>query len=235
MRNYKNKKIVDIILGALILCVFSIAFLPSRVISVYNQSAYQPIYSGNKNSSNVSLMFNVYENAENVEKIIEILQNNGVKATFFMGGCFADDNKELLEKIINSGNEIGNHGYFHKDHKKLSKDGNFREIQDTHKIISALVGYDMNLFAPPSGSFSKTTLQVAESLGYQTIMWSKDTIDWRDSDKNLIIKRATENITAGDLILMHPKNHTVDALQEIITIIKNNGLNCVTVTDCCGL
>ena len=143
--------------------------------------------------------------------------------------------EKVLENIINSGNELGNHGYFHKDHKNLSKDGNLSEIQNTHKIVNALVGYNMNLFAPPSGSFSKTTLKVAESLGYQTIMWSKDTIDWRDSDKNLIIKRATDNVTAGDLILMHPKNHTVDALKEIISIIQSKNLNCVTVTDCLGL
>ena len=235
MRNYKNKKIVDIILGVIILSLCAVAFLPSKVISVYSENAYQPIYNGNKNKDQVALMFNVYENSENVNKIIEILQKNNAKATFFIGGCFADDNKDVLENIINSGNELGNHGYFHKDHKNLSKEGNLNEIQNTHKIVTALVGYNMNLFAPPSGSFSKTTLKVAESLGYQTIMWTKDTIDWRDSDKNLIIKRATDKISAGDLILMHPKDHTVSALEEIIKSIQSSGLNCVTVTDCCGL
>ncbi len=235
MRTYKNKKIVDIILGVIIISVFAVAFLPSRVITVYSNKNYQPIYNGKRDFNQVALMFNVYENAENVNKIIEILQKNGAKATFFVGGCFADDNKELLEKIISSGNEIGNHGYFHKDHKKLSKEGNIREIQDTHKIVKALVGYDMALFAPPSGSYSKTTLSVAESLGYQTIMWSKDTIDWRDSDKDLIVKRATDKISNGDLILMHPKDHTVDALQDIITKIYSANLKCVTVTDCCVL
>ena len=235
MRNYKNKKIVDIILGVIIVFVFAVAFLPSKVITVYSGNENQPIYGGNKSSNSVALTFNIYENAENVNKIIEILQKNNATATFFVGGCFADDNKELLEKIIESGNELGNHGYFHKDHKKISEEENLREIQDTHKIVSALVGYEMKLFAPPSGSFSKITLKVAKSLGYQTIMWTKDTIDWRDSDKNLIIKRATDKVTAGDIILMHPKNHTVEVLQDILTIIKNKGLNCVTVTDCCGL
>ena len=140
-----------------------------------------------------------------------------------------------MQKIIEYGNEIGNHGYFHKDHKKLSEEGNFREINDTDKIVNALVGYKMSLFAPPSGSFSKTTLKVVSSLNYQTIMWSKDTIDWRDNDKSLIVKRATDRVTCGDLILMHPKNHTVDALSEIIDIINKKGLKCVTVSSCCGL
>ncbi len=235
MRNYKNKKIVDIILGLIILSVFTVAFLPSKAISVYSEKSYQPIYNGSRAGSQVALMFNVYENPENVKKIVDILKEEGVTATFFVGGCFADDNKELLEIIINNGNELGNHGYFHKDHKKLSEQANKKEIEDNDRIVTALIGYKMNLFAPPSGSFSKTTLKVAESLGYQTIMWSKDTIDWRDNDKNLILKRATESVTAGDLILMHPKTHTVEVLSEIISVITSKGLKCVTVTECCGL
>ena len=93
----------------------------------------------------------------------------------------------------------------------------------------------MNLFAPPSGAYSKTTLKVAESLKYKTIMWSKDTIDWRDSDVKTIIKRATENTVSGDLILMHPKGHTLTALSQIIETLSKKGLKMVTVSKCCQL
>ena len=92
----------------------------------------------------------------------------------------------------------------------------------------------MTLFAPPSGSYSKTTLEVCSSLNYKTIMWSKDTIDWRDSDINLIVKRATKNVTNGDLILMHPKSHTLNALDQIIKIYEEKNLQLVTVSQCCG-
>ena len=63
-------------------------------------------------------------------------------------------------------------------------------------------------------------------------MWSKDTIDWRDSDKGVVIKRATKNLTAGDIVLMHPKAVTVSALPEIINAVKAAGLNAVTVGEC---
>ena len=95
-----------------------------------------------------------------------------------------------------------------------------------------MTGYKMELFAPPSGSFSKTTLKVSKGLNYKTIMWSKDTIDWRDSDENLIISRATKNIKSGDFILMHPKTHTLNALGKIIDIINEKGYTLVTVSDC---
>ena len=89
----------------------------------------------------------------------------------------------------------------------------------------------MNLFAPPSGSFGKTTLQQAESLGYTTIMWSKDTIDWRDHDTEKIYSRATKNLEGGDLILMHPTKNTVEALNRIIQYAKANNLQVSKVSE----
>ena len=111
-------------------------------------------------------------------------------------------------------------------------------IKDTttsNALLKSITGQKPTLFAPPSGDVDSTLVSIAKQQGCLTIMWTADTIDWRDSDKNLIIKRATDNVTAGDLILMHPKNHTVDALKEIISIIQSKNLNCVTVTDCLGL
>ena len=222
--------ITNILLLIIVLGVSTVAFIPKKVQSINGGQSYDAIYNGNRVNTNVSLMFNVYENTQVVSDIVSILNKNGVTATFFVGGCWADDNAETLKYIVNSGHELGNHGYFHKDHKNLSENENRREILDNNNIIRALTGVNMTLFAPPSGSFSKTTLKVAYSLGYKTIMWSKDTIDWRDSDKSLIIKRATSNLENGDLILMHPKEHTLLALEEIISTIKGQGYSIVSVS-----
>ena len=89
----------------------------------------------------------------------------------------------------------------------------------------------MNLFAPPSGAYNSTTLNVAESLGYKTIMWTKDTIDWRDQDGGLIFQRATKNACGGDFILMHPTQATLNSLKEIIDFYKNKGFNLTTVSE----
>ena len=61
-------------------------------------------------------------------------------------------------------------------------------------------------------------------------MWSKDTIDWRDQDEDLIYKRATKNLQNGDLILMHPTKATLKSLQNIITKIQTEGYNLTTVS-----
>lgn len=222
--------ITNALLILIVLGVLSVAFLPKKVQSINGGQSYGAIYNGNRQFSNVSLMINVYENAEVVKQMVSVLNENEVTATFFVGGCWADDNLETLKLIVNSGHELGNHGYFHKDHKNLNESQNRREILDNNNVIRALTGVNMTLFAPPSGSYSKTTLKVAYNLGYKTIMWSKDTIDWRDSDKDLILKRATSNLENGDLILMHPKQHTLDVLPQIISKIKEQGFSIVSVS-----
>ena len=227
-----NKKITivtNLILVVIFVAVLAVTFIPESIVPIYGGSTVGAIYNGNRDNKKVSLMFNVYENTEVVEEIVKTLDVYGAKATFFVGGCWADDNKETLDLILKSGHQIGNHGYFHKDHKKLDYDANKQEISLTGTIVEALCGAKLDLFAPPSGSFSELTIEACYDLGYKVIMWSKDTIDWRDSDRNLIFKRATANLENGDLILMHPKTHTLSVLPEILQYYKTAGFSVVTV------
>ena len=222
--------IINTMLVLTLLIVYVINFMPKTTLETYSEDTLSAIYNGNRLNNNVSLMFNVYENTKIVNSIIDVLEDKGVKATFFVGGCWADDNGETLNRIINSGNEIGNHGYFHKDHKKLSYDDNIKEISNTDSPVKGLCGVNMKLFAPPSGSFSPNTLKASYNLGYKVIMWSKDTIDWRDSDKTIIYNRATKNLSGGDLVLMHPKKHTLEVLPSIIDYYLSVGFDVVCVS-----
>ncbi len=192
-------------------------------------SAEKPIYKG-ESARNVSLMVNVYWGTEFIEPMLEIFDKHDVKTTFFVGGMWAAENDAMLKKIYESGHEIGNHGYFHKDHKKLSAERNREEIEVTHKLVKSIIGYDMTLFAPPSGSFSEETLTGAKALGYTTIMWTYDTIDWRDHNAELIYSRAVKDLSGGNLVLMHPTADTVKALDRIVTTIKEAGLDIAPVS-----
>lgn len=178
-------------------------------------------------------MINVYWGTEYLDKMLEILKENDVTTTFFVGGTWAVKESDMLQKIYDAGHEIGNHGYYHKDQGKLSAEKNFEEISNTHKLVKSLIGVDMNLFAPPSGSYSKKTVEIATELGYKTIMWTdgRDTIDWRDKDSDLIYKRATKNCKGGDLVLMHPTQATANALDNIIKTLKQKGFQLCTVSE----
>ena len=233
-----DKKGLNVI-TAIILCVLAIGvaivcFIPSKVVYISGGKTYEPIYYGNRNKNNVALTFNVYEGSDIVEGILNELNKRGTKATFFVGGCWADDNLDIVKKIIDDGHELGSHGYYHKDHSKLNEEQNRAEMKLLHDLIYNELGYDIKLFAPPSGAFSVETLKVAENLGYKTILWSKDTIDWRDKSKKVVYNRATKGISGGDIVLMHPKSHTLDALPDILEYYKQKGLAIVTVSECIG-
>ncbi len=91
----------------------------------------------------------------------------------------------------------------------------------------------MNLFAPPSGSYNKKTVEMANELGYKTIMWTegRDTIDWRDKDSEVIYSRAIKNCKGGDFVLMHPTEATKNALDRIIKTLKQQGFELCTVSE----
>lgn len=221
--------LVNFVIFLSVLSVLLVCF-NFEITSTASVETYQAIYRGNTKNKNVSLLINVYWGTEYVKDMVDILTETGAKATFFVGGCWASENVDLLNYIFENGNEIGNHGYFHKDHKTISKQRNFEEIDITHKLIKELLNIEMTLFMPPSGSFNLTTLEVAKSLNYKTLMWSKDTIDWRDKDENLIYSRATKNMQNGDLILMHPTKCTKNMLKNIILAYQNSGYSIVTAS-----
>ncbi len=210
-----------------VLTYFSINISSSYVFSYSNDEV---LYNGNKNSNKVTFMVNVYWGNEYIDGMLEAFDKYGVKTTFFVGGSWAIKYPEILKKIYDAGHEIGNHGYFHKDQDKLNYDQNYEEINVTHKLVKELIGYEMNLFAPPSGEFNKATLLASKDLGYKTIMWTKDTIDWRDKDATLIYNRAT-SVKGGSFVLAHPTEKTLEALPQILEYYKTNNLQVCTVTE----
>ncbi len=182
----------------------------------------------------VSLMVNVYWGTDEVYEMLDILEEHNASATFFIGGCWADDNVECVKEIASRGHEIGSHGYFHLSHDDLDFDGNVREIATSVELLSLITHRPVTLFAPPSGAYSKDTVKAAESMGLKTVLWSKDTVDWRDKDADTCFERATKDVAGGDLILMHPMAHTVKALPRILTYLEEHGLRAVTVGENLG-
>lgn len=222
--------VANVIIIASVAVVFVAAFSAGGAVDVSTiiNGAY---YHGNENSSSVALMINVYSGSDEIIQMLDILKNSQGKATFFIGGCWAEKNKSVVEAIHECGMEIGNHGYLHKDSDKLTDSRLKSEINSTKNLIEAYIGVKTTLFAPPSGAIDKRTAIVASDCGHKTIMWSKDTIDWRDDDSDLIVTRATKNLVPGDLILMHPTEATVKALPEILKKISAMGLKSAYVSE----
>ena len=224
--------LTNVLLAAVVIVIGAVCFIPSATepASGVNEKV---IYRG-ASENGVSLMFNVYWGTEEVQGILDVLDAYEAKATFFIGGSWADDNVECLKQIAARGHEIGSHGYFHRDHDKLDYQGNLDEIANSVKFITAATGAQITLFAPPSGAYNDDTVAAAEALGLKTVMWSKDTIDWRDKNTADCYRRATEKVSGGDLVLMHPMAHTLEALPDILGYYKSQGLRAITVGENIG-
>ncbi len=192
MKNKIISVIVNIALCAIIASISIVGFVGGEAAEVTSDG--ENLYYKSEAGKGVSLMFNVYQNTRNVEAIMDILDEYSAKATFFLGGCWADDNIDCVRQIAERGHEVASHGYFHKDHSKMTYEQNLAEIRPSVKLVNAILGKEITLFAPPSGAFNDSTVTAAASLGLKTIMWSRDTIDWRDGDVALITSRATKNL-----------------------------------------
>ena len=227
----KNKVVfivTNLLICAIIVVTAVVGFLGGSAVTVSDGDG--TIYYRSQSESAVSLMFNVYQGTDEVYEILDVLDGYGAEATFFIGGSWADDNVDCVREIASRGHEIASHGYFHKDHAALSYEENIDEIVPSVKLLSMICGKDISLFAPPSGAFNDYTVSACLELGLKMIMWSKDTIDWRDNDVNLIVSRATNGLEAGDFVLMHPTQSTVKALPAILNYIRNCGFAACTVS-----
>ncbi len=220
--------VANAVLVLLIAAVAAVGFVGATT-NVFRNDDNAPIYRGT-GEKQVSLMINVYWGTEYIDDFLSIFDKYDVKTTFFVGGCWVAQNPDILAKIASCGHEIGNHGYFHKEHGKLDYSGNAAEINACGKLVFEYLGINMSLFAPPGGDFNSDTLKAAADNGYKTIMWSRDTIDWRDKDSETVYSRATKNTSDGELILMHPTAHTRDALERIVRYYLDKGFRIVPVS-----
>ncbi len=227
----KMKIASNLVLGVLVLSVGALCLAPSDTGVTAGGQSVEPYRSAGENAKGVSLMFNVYWGTEEVYRILDVLKTYEAKATFFIGGSWADDNVRCLRDIYSAGHEIGNHGYFHKDHTKLSAAENEKEISSCNRFIELSVGEKPTLFAPPSGAYDEETLSACERLSMKTILWTKDTVDWRDKNAALTYSRATKNVKRGDFILLHPMPTTADALEDILKYYQKYALETVTVSE----
>lgn len=232
MKGKKISVITNAVLLVLIAATSVVGFLSGSSAAVSSEG--NNLYYSAESESDIALMFNVYQNTENVYKILNILDEYNAKATFFIGGSWADDNVDCVREIYNRGHEVASHGYFHKDHSEMSYDQNVKEISPSVKLLNMICNTQIKLFAPPSGAYNDATLQACAKLGLNVIMWSRDTIDWRDSDVLLIFTRATENLQGGEFVLMHPMDVTVSALPKILNYIRSSGLTTRTVSKMIG-
>jgi probable sporulation protein (polysaccharide deacetylase family) len=195
------------------------------------QLGKQPIYKGNPKKPMVSLMINVAWGNEFIKPILNTLEQENVKATFFLDGSWLKKNTDIARIIQAAGHEISNHAYSHPDMSKLYRQSAYNQIAKTEALLQSTLHVKNHWFAPPSGAFNQMTINVAAEQGLKTVLWTLDTVDWRHPPASSIVRKIRLQVEPGSLILMHPTDSSSAALPGMIAAIKQKGLMLSTVSD----
>ncbi|MDR3588469.1 MAG: polysaccharide deacetylase family sporulation protein PdaB [Negativicutes bacterium] len=164
--------------------------------------------------------------------ILDTLQRNNLKVTFFIMGPWAQKYPDVARRMVSDGHEIASHGYRHENYGDMSPDWVREDIQKAHALIKDVTGADPSLIRPPNGHYSQKSLKVTDELGYKTIIWNVDSLDWKNPGRDVIIDRVMKRIKPGAIILMHASDtpvQTAEALPILLDRIKAEGYQIVTV------
>lgn len=208
-----------------------LVFYLVRMYLMADVPTINPIYIGNTQERAVALMINVDWGEDVLPQMISLFREKKIKTTFFITGKFAKKYPALITNIAAGGHEIGNHGYAHPHPDRISFEANKKDILDAEQVLLAIPVKMSKLFAPPYGERAKHVLEAADSLGYRTVMWTVDTVDWRDPAPDTIQQKIITKADNGALVLMHPKDCTLQALPSIIDTLQANGYTFKTVSE----
>lgn len=192
-------------------------------------------YVGDTNQLEVYLTFDAgYDNGE-LPKILDILNEKNVKASFFLTGDFVKRFPELTIRMTLEGHTICNHTYSHVDITKLSKEELSSELTKLEEAYFNLTGHQMvNYVRPPEGTFDRNSLMNLKELGYKTVFWSSAYQDWNVSgqkDVEYTKRMYLDNLHNGAILLMHSvSSSNREALPCIIDEVIELGYTFKTVT-----
>ncbi|MUT67083.1 polysaccharide deacetylase family protein [Paenibacillus sp. NEAU-GSW1] len=197
-----------------------------------NTNAYYRVITSSKI---VALTFDIGWGKVMPARVLRVLQRSNVKkATFFVAGGWAQERPVTLRRIRSLGYEIGSHGYLHENYTVHTNAWIIRQVRKTEKAIRAASGVRCRLIRTPNGDLNARVTALLAKLGYRTIHWSVDSLDWTNPGKETIVRRSTHNVRAGDIILLHASDtaqQTADALPAIIRKLRAKGFQFVTVSE----
>ena len=189
-----------------------------------------PIYRVETSDKKVAISFDCAWGVDYTDKLLEIMQENDVKCTFFAVEFWTNKYPEYIKKIDAYGHEIGTHSATHPYMSKLSSENIIKELSSSSKAIQDITGKKVELFRAPYGDYNDRLIQTARSLNLYTIQWDVDSLDWKELSATEICKRVVSRVKAGSIVLFHNQGlHTAEALPMIIKELKAKSFEFVPI------
>ncbi len=190
-----------------------------------NEDGYQ--YS--KDKKTVAITFDDGPTSKYNAQFLDVLARNKAHATFFMVGTMMNSCQKCVLDTYQSGNEVASHTYNHMNIKKNTIEDVNENIKKTDDLFYQITGDHIKYVRPPYGSYSKENL---ENINYPLILWNLDTEDWRYHDVDHIVNYVMDNVSDGDIILMHELYATsLEALEILLPKLYAEGYQVVSISE----
>lgn len=189
----------------------------------------------------VALTFDDGPDARTTPRVLDVLEQHGVRAAFFVIGRYAEAEPGLLRRIDDGGHLIGNHSWSHAYSGALRRGAYWRaELARTNDAIARAVGRPPRLFRPPMGFKNPHVTRAARRHGLVTVTWSQRALDGRATSPARIVRRLADRPRGGDIVLMHdgvePRGRgdraaTIAALPDLVAAWRERGLALVRLDE----
>lgn len=227
-----------ILLGACLLLTFGLGYLTGKIsesgLPVGGLLAREmPIFYVKKNGSDVCLTFDISWGEKTLPLVLKVLEEHQVPATFFLSGPWAVRHPEAVKEIDNKGHEIASHGDRHINLSQYPKEIVTENIYKAHQDLLSVVPRVAPFFRPPNGDYDDIVIDTAKELGFETIIWSVDSLDWKNPGPSYMVNRVLERSFPGAIILCHASDSSHEihlALPGIISGLRKKGYRLVTLS-----
>ena len=199
------------------------------------------IASGDSEEKKVALTFDDGPDDIFTPQILDVLKEKNVKATFFVIGKRAEGYPKVMRRIVDESHLVGNHTWSHPNIMKISLEDAKQEVLKTEKLLKSYCDDSadrIKIFRSPYGSIDPERVEFISNIGYKIIAWNVDSLDWKGLSAEEVKTNVLENVTEGSIILQHSAggegedlSGSVEALPEIIDVLKKEGFEFVTIDE----
>ena len=191
-----------------------------------------PIYCVDTDEKKLAISFDAAWGNEDTEKLISIMDEYGIKATFFVVGDWVRKYPESVKQLHDAGHEIMSHSDKHKHMSQLSVEDIKSDIIACQEEIEKVTGVKPFLFRPPYGEYDNKVITTLRDLGYHSIQWDVDSLDWKEIPASEITERVVSKVKNGSIVLFHNAAlHTPEALPTIIETLQGQGYEFVKISE----
>ena len=179
------------------------------------------------NEKSIALTFDDGPKRETTSKLLDILSQKGIKASFFILGQNIDGNEDLLTRMKDEGHIIGSHSMYHHNLSQMNEKNLTQDFGEMDQKANKIFKEPFKYIRPPYGAANPL---VAKMANRPLIEWSVDSKDWSTKNTQMIINQVTQTTQSGSIILMHDiYPETINAVPTIIDNLIQQGYNFVTV------